>query len=116
MTDLPTRVEAGEATCPTCADGGYPIYGVAPHICFDMRGPEYTIGQSLLKPTDTWAAEAYVPEIEDGETWADTAYPNGCGIFYCPTCRAGYDRAWEAVVAKHGQPPALIRATEADNG
>lgn len=75
-----------ECNNPECAD--YPIYGVAPHECFYKRGAEYTVGQSLLKPTEEWPSN-FVLEILNGEKPEDIAYPNACGVYYCPACKAG---------------------------
>ena len=66
----------------------FPQYGVAPHECFYKRGPEYTIGQSLLKPRDEWP-DNFILEVEPDEDPATITYPNACGVFYCPTCKAG---------------------------
>lgn len=96
--------------CSYCADpeGGerwFPMYGVAPHECYWRKGPEFTIGQSTLLPFESWT-ECFVPELEDGETWADFKYPQACGVFYCPRCdREEYERDWAAFVARVGLPP-----------
>lgn len=77
---------------PDCADpdcGFYPHYGVAPHECFYKRGPEFTIGQSLLKPASEWPAN-FVVELEPGETAETVQYPGACGVYYCPTCLDGH--------------------------
>lgn len=101
--------------CDFCRDPDdgeplFPMYGVAPHECYWRKGPEFTIGQSTLLPFDQWA-DCFVPELEDGETWADFRYPQACGVFYCPKCnRAEYERAWAALVEKFGPPPSDSRS------
>lgn len=102
--------------CGHC-DGLYPMYGVAPHDCFWRKGPEFSIGQSTVLPVEQWT-DAFVPELEDGETWADFAYPAACGIYYCPHCQSDrYRAAWDAFVAKFGPPPAqAIEARRAETG
>lgn len=75
---------------PECSDpecGAYPYYGVAPHECFYKRGAEFTIGQSIGLPPSQWPPN-FVPDLEEGETAETVAYPNACGVYYCPTCVA----------------------------
>jgi hypothetical protein len=82
-------------------------YGVAPHICYHKIGAPF--GHSQPLPTDTWEMEGFVPEIETNETWEMIGYPNGCGVFYCTECQKDKrEKAWDAVVAKHGLPPDFI--------
>lgn len=101
-----SRCDPGEGVCPDCC-GELPMYGVAPHECYWRKGPEFVIGQSTLVPFDESAC--FVPDLEPHETWADFYYPQGCGIFYCATCQADqYAAAWNALVARIGQPPAEV--------
>lgn len=91
----------------------YPLYGVAPHECYWRKGPEFTIGQSTILPIDQWQA-CFVPELEDDETWADFSYPAATGVFYCPKCQhERYSKAWSALIASSGEPPAAITGAEA---
>jgi hypothetical protein len=73
-------------TNPDC--GLYPYYGVAPHECFYKKGPDHTIGQSTLLPPSEWP-RGFVLDLEPGEDPATVAYPNACGVYYCPDCLAG---------------------------
>ena len=66
----------------------YPHYGVAPHECFYKRGPEFKIGQSLLRPRDEWPSN-FVLDVEPGEDPATITYPGACGTYFCPTCLSG---------------------------
>lgn len=94
-----------ETDCPICG-GDSRVYGVAPHECFWRKGPEFTLGQSTLLPVSEWEG-LFVPELEDGETWADFVYPTACGTYYCAHCQqAEYQAHWERFVAKFGPPPA----------
>ncbi len=88
----------------------YPLYGVAPHECYWRKGPEFTLGQSTLLPIEQWT-DLFVPDLEDGETWADFGYPSACGVFYCAKCQhERYSAAWAKLVAGIGEPPAEFSA------
>ena len=90
--------------CADCADGIFPMYGVAPHECFWRKGPEFTLGQSTLIPFGE--QDCFVPDLEPDEDWSAFVYPGAYGIFYCPTCHADeYKAAWGALVARIGEPP-----------
>lgn len=105
--DKAALAELVVAQCDTCGGEGYPLYGAAPHECFWRKGPEFTLGQSTLIPITP--EDCFVPDLEDGETWADFRYPGACGVFYCPACqRAEYQARWSALVARIGQPPAEL--------
>lgn len=92
--------------CRICEGGVlYPQYGVAPHDCYWRKGPEFVIGQSTLKPIT--AQDCFIPDLEDGEGWTTFAYPNACGVYYCPGCqRDQYQLAWARLIAKFGPEPA----------
>jgi hypothetical protein len=70
----------------------FPVYGVAPHECFYKKGPEFLPGQSSLLPRDQWP-DNFVLEVMEGEDPATITYPNACGTYYCPTCKAGMPAA-----------------------
>lgn len=78
-------------TTPACAHqrhADYPMYGPAPHDCFYKRGPGFSIGESVLKPSEEWPGN-FVLELEPGERLEDVHYPEAMGVYYCPACRAG---------------------------
>lgn len=61
--------------CGTCKDGGYPHYGVGPHICFyKIEGA--VIGQSAPLPDkpDNYVEDPQCP---------------GLGVWFCPECKSG---------------------------
>src|SRR5687768_4094915 len=69
--------------CELCRDEDgeqwYPLYGVAPHECYWRKGPEFSLGQSTLKPITP--EDCFVPELERGEGWSDFVYPKACGVY-----------------------------------
>jgi hypothetical protein len=79
---------------PDC--GLHPYYGVAPHECYYKKGPEYMIGQSTLLPQSQWP-DNFVLDLEPGEDPETGAYPNACGVYYCPACLAGHPSSAEQV-------------------
>lgn len=61
-------------SCIHCAEGEYPIYGVAPHECY-WKIPGAVIGESRILPKDRWPPN-FTP---------DPDAPN-CGTYECPAC------------------------------
>lgn len=107
--DLAMPEGASACECSHC-DGGYPMYGVAPHECYWRKGPEFTIGQSTLLSVDQWEA-GFVPDLNENEGWTDFRYPSASGVFYCPNCQQDrYRAAWDALVERIGPPPADVGA------
>jgi hypothetical protein len=86
---------SGNPNCAAPDCNLYPYYGVAPHICFYKRGDEFSIGQSIGLPPSQWP-DNFVPDLEPGETAETVAYPNACGVYYCPACKHGMPVADEA--------------------
>tara|TARA_B100000965_G_scaffold331170_3_gene295214 strand:+ start:1704 stop:2006 length:303 start_codon:yes stop_codon:yes gene_type:complete len=76
--------------CPDPDHDDYPHYGVAPHECYYKKGPQALPGQSTLKPREEWP-DNFVLEVDPGEDGEAVAYPDACGVFFCPTCRKGQD-------------------------
>lgn len=99
------------AGCDLCRDEDgevfLPMYGVAPHECYWRKGPEFTLGQSTLKPFT--ADDCFVPDLLEDEDWSAFRYPAACGVFYCPNCgREAYEREWTRLVERIGPPPEQI--------
>ena len=63
-------------TCPTCSDGQYPHYGLAPHRHVNLTNdPRSFIGSTRTEPKDQWPKN--FTEDSDAE---------GCGVWHCPDC------------------------------
>lgn len=111
----PVPASIPDAVCEHCYDPDepsisyYPMYGVAPHECYWRKGPEFTLGQSTLKPFSP--EDCFVPDLEDDEDWGAFQYPSACGVYYCPNCQhEEYQRAWQALVLRIGEPPDEVTA------
>lgn len=85
-------------TCSNPDCGDYPIYGVAPHECFYKKGPDFKIGQSTLRPREEWP-DNFLLEVLPGEDPATIAYPNACGVYFCPECKNGME-VWRAAMER----------------
>lgn len=86
--------------CEHSECSGYPIFGVAPHICFWRKETAINrLGGSTIKPPEEWP-ENFLLEIEPGIPLKQQLTQALCGVYFCPKCKAGISSASNRLIGK----------------
>jgi hypothetical protein len=81
-----------------CSD--YPLFGVAPHICFWRKETAITrLGGSTIKPPEEWP-ENFLLEIEPEKPLKQQLTQALCGVYFCPKCKGGISSARDTLIGK----------------